>query len=71
MQMFKQSHARQLRRLIAISCCAVVAAVGRDDVLCVVPGAAVAGWAGLVHQSRVFLAWPHAHAGRPIFLMEL
>jgi len=51
---------------------AVVAAHGSDELLHAMPGAAVAGGTRLVHQHRVFLAWPHAHAGAPpaVFLQH-
>ena len=42
---------------------AVVAAVGSDDVLYAVHGAAMAARANLVCQRGVLMAWPHAHAG--------
>ncbi len=43
----------------------VVAADGGDELLHIVLGAAVVGRARLVHQLRILLARPHAHAGAP------
>lgn len=49
-------------------CIAVMAALGGDDLLCPMHGAAVAGQSRLVCQSELFMAWSYAHAGEQLVL---